>query len=231
LSEAVVTCKAPGVAVNGDDGATASPDLQKCLVRPPPQLLSSTFQLVEVANRLEGQDVEGAREMIYSIDLDACHWYWKECGRRRKLLHEPLRHSDYKRNVNRFNVPARMRIELAKRDGWRCRYCSLPLVHPDFLNAVRRALPPEDFPAAPAPMEGTAFPARRLFKLVPDHVVPRAAGGLDDASNLVSSCGACNFAKVDCTIDELRLSNPFQRDPIQDGWEGLRGRARRLRGV
>ncbi len=225
-----MTCKAPGVTVSSDDGATASPDLQ-CLVQPPPQLLSSTFQLVEVANRLEDGDVEGAREMIYLIDLDACHWYWRECGRRRKLLHEPLRHRDYKRNVGPSKVSTRMRNEIAKRDGWRCRYCSLPLVHPDFLNAVRRALPAEDFPAAPAPMEGSAYPGRLLFRISPDHVVPRAAGGLDDVTNLVSSCGACNFAKAYCTIDELGLNDPCQRDPIQDGWNGLQERARRLRRV
>lgn len=121
-----------------------------------------------------------------------------------------------------------MKREIGDRDGWRCRYCSLPLVTASFLNALRQALP-ADFPAAPIPIEGSAYPARRLFKMTPDHVVPRSDGGEDEVSNLVSSCGACNFQmKGDCTIEELRIASPFERDPVRDGWIGFQGRPRSL---
>lgn len=30
-----------------------------------------------------------------------------------------------------------------------------------------------------------------------DHIIPLAKGGTDDRSNLVSACGACNYAKRD----------------------------------
>ncbi len=197
-----------------------------CLVPPPPQLLSSTFQLVEVATRLERGDVPDARKVLYSIDLAACERYWSECGHRATVHHDRASHSGRGEKPKPVRVSTKTYRLLGDRDGWRCRYCSMPVVHAEFLNIVRDALPTADFPPAPIPMEGTAYPARRVFKMTLDHVVPRSAGSSDDPANLVSSCGACNFAKSSCTIGELGLSDPFARDPILDGWNGLQGRGR-----
>ncbi len=116
--------------------------------------------------------------------------------------------------------------EIGSRDGWRCRYCSLPVVSAEFLKAVKEAFPGSDFPESPVPVEGTAYPARTLFRMSVDHVSPLAAGGSADSANLVSACGACNFAKSACSLEELRLSDPFERPPIRDGWKGLQGRGR-----
>jgi hypothetical protein len=196
------------------------------LVAPPPQLFSSTYQMVEVASRLEQNDVQGARTVLYSIDLDACTWYWKESGRSGLARHDTAYHRDRKPRAKGFKFTTRLKREIGDRDGWRCRYCSLPVADSYFLKTVKQALP-EEFPAAPAPIEGSAYPMRRLFRMTPDHVVPRSAGGADDMSNLVASCGACNFqAKGDCSLEELGLGDPFGRDPVRDGWNGLQRRPR-----
>ena len=197
-----------------------------CLVSPPPQLLSSAFQLVEVATRLEQDDVAGARAVLYSIDLAACERYWSQCGHEATARHDPAAHSAPGEKRKPFRVSAATYRLVGDRDGWRCRYCSIPVVHAKFLKFVRDALPTADFPPAPIPMTGTAYPARRVFKMTLDHVVPRSARGSDDPANLVASCGACNFAKSSCTIGELGLSDPCAREPIVDGWNGLQGRGR-----
>jgi hypothetical protein len=204
---------------------TAVPEVS-CLVSPPPQLLASTVELAGVAARLEDDDVAGARAVLYSIDLAACERYWSECGHAATAHHDPAAHSVRGGKRKPFRVSAKTYRMLGDRDGWRCRYCSIPVVHAKFLKIVRDALPTADFPPAPLPMTGTAYPVRRVFKMTPDHVVPRSAGGFDEVSNLVSSCGACNFAKSSCTLDELGLSDPCAREPILDGWNGLQGRGR-----
>ncbi len=62
-----------------------------------------------------------------------------------------------------------------------------------------------------------------MFNATPDHVVPLAAGGEHTLDNLVMSCGACNYMKSSCTLDELGLMPPVP--PVADaGWNGLVGR-------
>jgi hypothetical protein len=76
----------------------------RCLVSPPPQLLSSTFQLVEVATRLEHEDVPGARKALYSIDLAACERYWSECGHEAAARHDPVSHSARGEKRKRYDL-------------------------------------------------------------------------------------------------------------------------------
>ncbi len=68
----------------------------------------------------------------------------------------------------------------------------------------------------------------RVFAQSPDHVVPVAADGDNTPANLVTACGSCNYAKSGCSIGELGLEDPRNRDPIRDGWTGLVGRPRRV---
>jgi len=65
-----------------------------------------------------------------------------------------------------------------------------------------------------------------------DHVIPRSKGGLDELSNLVTSCAECNSGKTDIMLDEcqrklLRNRRTFgttieQNDQVEAGQE-IRG--------
>lgn len=68
-----------------------------------------------------------------------------------------------------FRVSRRVRFEVLRRDGHKCRYCGCT--------------------AEEAP-------------LTVDHVVPRALGGSNDSSNLVTACGDCNSGKTSTSPDE-----------------------------
>jgi hypothetical protein len=37
----------------------------------------------------------------------------------------------------------------------------------------------------------------------------------------VVTCAPCNYARVDCTLEEAMLSDPRERQPIQSLWDGL----------
>ncbi|MEL0166487.1 MAG: HNH endonuclease [Pseudomonadaceae bacterium] len=54
-----------------------------------------------------------------------------------------------------------------------------------------------------------------------DHVVPHSHGGANDLDNLVVTCAACNFGKMEYTLDELGLIDPRTIPPIQSSWDGL----------
>lgn len=67
-------------------------------------------------------------------------------------------------------VGGRRIMKLAYRDGWQCAYCGVE----------------------------TCFTGRDGFpRSTVDHVVPKSKGGLDNLSNCVVACQACNAAKAD----------------------------------
>lgn len=195
---------------------------RSCVVVPSTALHDAAPLLTAVATFAELGDVEAARVTLRTIDMEACHRYWKDCAKEGLSRHRKETHAGRKK-APRKSVSAAMKRRIGIRDGWRCRYCGIRVVHQDFFPVVR-ALLPDEFPRAPLPIEGTSMPAYRLFEASPDHVVPLSANGEHTLDNLVTSCGACNYqAKGSCTLEELGLAAPDPPSP--DGsWDGLLGR-------
>ncbi|MDQ6945332.1 MAG: HNH endonuclease [Actinomycetota bacterium] len=188
-----------------------------CLVVPPPQLYSATFQLANIADALDAHDATAVRDGLHSVDLAACRKYWTDCGKQWGLRHRKADHIGRER-TKRVTVSRTTRLAIGDRDGWRCRYCALPLAWAGLCKGVLDALV--------ADVGDDANDLWRVFSQSPDHVVPVGAGGPNSPENLVSSCGPCNFGKVACLIEELGLEDPRGREPIRDGWTGLVGRPR-----
>ncbi len=197
--------------------STNAPGLTPCLVHPPPQLYSSTVQLIVIADALETGEVETIRDALNSIDLDACRQYWLDCGNEATRRHNKEAHLGRDR-AKRVTVSKAVRRTIGERDGWRCRYCALPVVWAGFSKSLFEVLVEE--------VGDDANDLWRVFNQFPDHIAPVSAGGSNTVDSIVSTCGPCNFGKFACEIDELGLENPLTRDPILDGWTGLVGRPR-----
>ena len=105
------------------------------------------------------------------------------------------------------------------RDGYRCRYCGIKLVSNRVLKALIAALKTKAFRRGGPNNETQGF----LCAFFPsaDHVIPRSIGGKTDMSNLITSCVPCNFGKANYTIEQIGIENPFLREAIEDGWNGL----------
>ncbi len=107
------------------------------------------------------------------------------------------------------------------RDSYRCRYCTMQLLSPKAFKRYEHYLDREEFCLA-----GKANPpkpgASLVFSLVADHLYPRSRGGLTNLDNLVTSCWACNYGKMDYSVEELGIADPRERPPVDDGWDGLR---------
>ena len=54
-----------------------------------------------------------------------------------------------------------------------------------------------------------------------DHVLPIARGGTSTLDNMVITCAACNYGRMDYTLEEVGLTDPRKRKPMRSGWDGL----------
>jgi 5-methylcytosine-specific restriction endonuclease McrA len=120
-------------------------------------------------------------------------------------------------------VPVRMpnkaeRQELRDRDGFHCRFCGIPVIRKEIRTAIHQEYP-DSAPWGSKNSEQHA--GLQAMWLQYDHVLPHARGGTNDLGNIVITCGPCNFGRGDHLIEEMGVSNPFDRDPIQSSWDGL----------
>lgn len=116
--------------------------------------------------------------------------------------------------------PARLQNAVFERDGYRCRYCSNKLISQDFLRAFAIMLDSPRFARGTTNL--TTHAIIHIAWPVADHVIPWSRGGETTIDNLVASCASCNYGKAEYTIEQIGISNPFDRPPIVDAWDGLR---------
>ncbi|WP_321531050.1 HNH endonuclease [uncultured Desulfuromonas sp.] len=108
--------------------------------------------------------------------------------------------------------------ELHKRDGYHCRFCGIPVIRAEIRKIIHKAYPNS------VPWGRTNASQHAAFQcmwLQYDHVVPHSNGGTNDLDNLVITCAACNFGKMEYALEELGLLDPREFAPIQSQWDGL----------
>lgn len=117
------------------------------------------------------------------------------------------------------NIAKNVKQMVLARDGYRCRYCSLPVVHAD-IRKIAHKLHPEAVPWNPriASQQHSAFQA---FWLQFDHVEPHSHGGQSAVDNVVVTCALCNFAKDRHTLRQLDVEDPRLRSPLPSEYDGL----------
>jgi HNH endonuclease len=111
-----------------------------------------------------------------------------------------------------------MKRALHGRDGYHCRFCGIPVIHPDIRKYLHK-LYPEAIPWGKS--NATQHAGFQCLWLQYDHVVPHSAGGENTLDNLVITCSACNYGKMNYTLEELGLMDPRGFPAIQSQWDGL----------
>lgn len=112
-----------------------------------------------------------------------------------------------------------------RRDGYRCRYCGIPVIHADIRKLAHRHYPSAIQWNWRNPVEQHA--AFQCMWLQFDHVVPHSHSGSSSEDNVVVCCALCNYGKDRFTLKQLGLSDPRLRSPEPVIWDGLE-RLRRL---
>ena len=107
---------------------------------------------------------------------------------------------------------------LHHRDGYHCRFCSMPVIRAETRSRIQRSYP-DALPWERKNSEQHA--AFQCMWLQYDHILPHARGGGNDLSNVVITCAPCNYARMNYTLAECGLADPLSRQPIQSPWDGL----------
>ena len=113
---------------------------------------------------------------------------------------------------------AAQKRELHERDGYHCRFCGIPVIRKEIRQYIHK-LYPESVPWGKTNLSQHA--AFQCMWAQYDHVTPHSNGGTNDLKNLVVTCAACNYGKMDYTLEELNLLDPRDFPPIHSNWDGL----------
>ncbi|MFT3896099.1 MAG: HNH endonuclease [Thermomonas sp.] len=107
---------------------------------------------------------------------------------------------------------------LLQRDGYHCRFCSMPVIRSEIRVRIAKAYP-SALPWGNRNSEQHA--AFQAMWLQYDHIVPHARGGTNGPDNMVITCAACNFGRMNYLLEEVGLLDPRLRDPFRSAWDGL----------
>jgi len=186
----------------------------------------AAFVLEEAASaHLEGDD-RRAPELIAATNRQEFRLFLDTLWGATSKYNSPidgarLGHSIYalaqETSVERMPSAAAMR-EIVQRDGYRCRYCSIPVI-PKEVRVILHKAYPDALPWGRKNAEQhSAFQALWMQF---DHVVPHSMNGGNSLDNVVICCAGCNFGKSNYPLEKLGLANPFDSPPITSGWNGL----------
>jgi len=117
----------------------------------------------------------------------------------------------------RMPTPAQ-KAELLRRDGYHCRFCSIPVIRTEVRKRIH-AVYPDALPWGRRNIDQHA--AFQAMWVQYDHLVPHAGSGTNDLHNIVITCGPCNFGRMHYSLEEIGLIDPRTREPVRSNWDGL----------
>lgn len=201
---------------------------RRCFREPIPEIFDAArYMDAAVSAHLAGHTA--VAEELFALANIKEVWDWVESiwGKKSPYVNVTKNPSQHIQPRVKNRMPdSQMKSELRKRDGYHCRFCGIPVIRSEVRNVLRNTYPKA------IPWEGTTATQHAGFQclwLQYDHVVPHSAGGENTLENLVIACAACNFGKMNFTLEELGLSDPRYFPPVQSRWDGLeRGLIARL---
>jgi 5-methylcytosine-specific restriction endonuclease McrA len=108
--------------------------------------------------------------------------------------------------------------QLIGRDGYHCRLCGIPVIREE-VRKLLHALYPDVLPWAAGNINQHA--AFQVLWLQYDHLVPHARGGSNDLDNMLIACAACNFGRMQYTLEEVGFAPVSSIERTHSSWDGL----------
>lgn len=218
-----------GLSVCSELGSNPGQWDRECLLRPPAWIGTCIDTFIEAMDCLIKGNRNGCLELLKKIqerEKAFTNWYIEHgqiSGNHRARILKHSRPAAISTALDPVrNASKKLEVEILKRDHYHCRYCGCRLIDRKVLQAFVDTL------ASPLLTRGSTNLEKHGVILASwpyiDHVVPHSLGGRTDAGNLVSSCYSCNFGKDGYSCEQVGISNPRSRDPLNDGWDGLQSR-------
>lgn len=108
--------------------------------------------------------------------------------------------------------------QLIDRDGYHCRLCGIPVIREEVRKRLHALYPDALTWAAGNINQHAAF---QVLWLQYDHLVPHARGGSNDLDNMLIACAACNFGRMQYTLEEVGFAPVSSIERIHSSWDGL----------
>ena len=96
--------------------------------------------LQQEQGRIHLHQARKARARLRGVDWSAFDRFWIEGGNEWQRRHDKAAHSEFQ-GPKSATVSAEVKREVARRDGWTCRYCGLRVITSATMTALERRLP------------------------------------------------------------------------------------------
>lgn len=197
---------------------------RRCFLEPVPQIAQAAGLLSAAANAHFECNSDRAAALIREADLPEIGvWYRRIVGPFNVDIHGTPPKSvtllpTSERKKPRMPVAA-VRKQVLERDGYYCRFCESPVLPKDVISALARVYPDHARWSLVASEQHTFFQAMTLQY---DHVFPHSRGGDSSVANIVITCAACNYGRINWTLEEVNLIDPRTRPARGGDWDGMR---------
>ena len=197
---------------------------RSCFRPPVPQVFDAARYLDAAASAHLAGHGELAEHLIRVADMDDVREWTESLWGKASIYVLPRAIQGGLPTLDKSNrIPVRMPNATEKklihdRDGFHCRFCEVPVIRPEIRQTLALHYPKV------LRWEKTNLGQHAAFQAMwaqYDHVIPHARGGDNSLANTILTCAPCNFGKMNYTLEELSLSDPRLRRPVQDSWEGL----------
>jgi 5-methylcytosine-specific restriction endonuclease McrA len=198
--------------------------LRTCLRDPISEIFDAARYLdAAVSAHLAGK-IALADELIRLADMPAIREWTESLWGRGGPWTRPLRIENplpfvVKDERVKIRMPSKADMAaLIKRDGFHCRFCGIPVVRAEVRTLIHRAYPKALPWGTGNANQHAGFQALWVQY---DHLLPHARGGANELSNMLVTCGPCNFGRNNLTLEEAGLADPRLREPVRSTWDGL----------
>jgi hypothetical protein len=135
-----------------------------------------------------------------------------------RAVPEPLPHLSKEQRLLPRNPSSATKALVHERDGFYCRFCKMPVIAGHIRSRIQRAYP------AAIKWGGTNATQHAAFQCMwaqYDHLVPHARGGDSSIDNVFLTCAACNYGRMDYTLEEVGIAHPDTHAMRMGPWLGL----------
>lgn len=197
--------------------------MRNSFLPPIPEIDKAASYLSDAVDCILNNDYELAKELIVKADFSViCEYSALITGSINPEIHLQTKMpsasvSSTSREKMRMPSP-KIELEIAIRDGWRCRFCASKVISKKARNILHRRFPEQ---ARWGKKNSEKHCALSVLTSSLDHILPHCRGGNNEPDNLVTACGPCQFGRNQWTLKEVGFNDPRDREPIIDDWDGL----------
>jgi len=193
-------------------------------ITPIPEIEEAVTLLGQAADAfLSGYNGLAGKLIARADDPEIAKFYRRIVGKTDPKIHwqssqpkNPVPKSE--RSTTRMPSPKKQ-TEIFQRDGWRCRYCGTRVISRAARKVFILNFPVETHWVSSYKYGGHSALLSQGVSL--DHIRPISRGGDNEPDNFVTACGTCQFGRNQWTLEEVGFTNPKDRPPVVDGWDGL----------